>query len=125
VRYPGQRDPPRAIPRSSRRVVPYHQRMAHRYGPHDETFHARRTVAVLRPHREGGEHRVPLPPALVRQAAQINDLAHFGYVRPEHTGRVPDLPFCLVCGRDETACLGVRFGDDDHLFESSRKVDAS
>lgn len=90
-----------------------------RYGPHDDAT-APATVIVLRRHREGGETRVPSHPAILRQRAQLNDLAHHGYVTPEHTGRVPDLPFCLICGRDEDGCLAVRFGDDDHEFESSR-----
>lgn len=92
-----------------------------RYGPHDEST-APALVTVLRPVRQGGAHDVPVHPAITRQRAQLNDLAHLGYVKAEHTGRVPDAPYCLVCMRGERDCLAVRFGDDDHPFEPSWAV---
>lgn len=89
-----------------------------RYGPHrddDQPTH----VVVLRRARHGGKTLVPIAPSILRQRAQVNDLAHHGYVMPDHRGRVPDPPFCMICGRDEDGCLAVRFGDDDHPFEAS------
>lgn len=86
-----------------------------RYGPHRDDDQPP-TVVVLRRAREGGAHRVPVHPAILRQRAQVNDLARYGYVLAQHTIAASREPVCTTCSRRESVCLGSRHGDDDHPF---------
>ena len=49
--------------------------MTHRYGPH-QPEHAPDTVAIYPPGRYPSITTTELPPALVRQRQQLNELAH-------------------------------------------------
>lgn len=89
--------------------------MRSRYGPHRDPAETP-TVVVLRPVREGGRHEVPIHPAILRQRAQLNDLAYFGFVTAQNSVRASLEPVCSTCSRRESVCLSSRHGDDDHLF---------
>lgn len=90
----------------------------HAYGPHDEEYAKTLTVTVLM--RGRLETQVPLPPSLLRQRRQINDMAHLGYIRPDP----PPLrePLCRTCLKPATRCIGDRpatstVNADDHPFD--------
>lgn len=88
-----------------------------RYGPHDPDYAKGLTVTVLQ--RGRFEVEVPLPASLLRQRAQLNTLAHRGYVpRVE----IEHEPLCRTCLLPAAKCLGsrpaVHLADlDDHPFE--------
>lgn len=84
--------------------------MAHQYGPNREADHPQ--LVNIAPDRRDPE-LVPLAPAIVRQRAHLNAIAHHGRL-----SRGP----CRTCGRDEWDCpVRPAAADPDvHEYEPSR-----
>lgn len=59
---------------------------------------------------------MPMHPALIIQRRQLADIACYGFITAQNSGRALVEPRCQDCGRVETDCLRVRPGPDDHPF---------